>query len=270
MRSRAYAAYLFKCHAGLGLFSVLLAAGLQLIILGLTSSMDYAAVFEDMIDQLPPFMQQIISQQFLTTFTLGGITALGLTHPILMTIILLNAVLLPSRRLAGEIEAGVMEGLAALPVPRRRLVTMIWASIAAYLLGLCLATGAGSLLGIAVYHKLTPSLAGQVILITLELWLLALAVAGVALLIACMSRDGGRAGVITAAIFLTFYMLHFLSVFWRFLQPLQVLNVFYYYDPRQVLLSAGDCLPSAVALAAVALVTFLLARYRFQRRDIPG
>ncbi len=189
-------------------------------------------------------------------------TVYALLAPILL---LVFAVGLGARLIAGDEEAGLLELESAGALPRWRLLTE--AVLALVLVTAALATLVGLVsLGVANLVGMdigTGAVAGA----TVGLWLLVLALGSVSFSVGAATGRRGLAVAVGAGVAVAAYVANALAPLLEDGAWLARLSPFHWYlgnDP----LNEGLGLPGAAALLALALVSVLLAAVVYDRRDL--
>lgn len=251
-------------------FAMLLAGSLQFLLVMLVDTLGLMDIIQGFYRQLPPLARQFISAEFIGRFTLSGVAAFGFNHPLLLTLTMLLAILVPARFMAGEIESGGMELLLALPVRRSSVFTTLWSTMMLMVLFLVVAAWCGALLARWIFPQAAGLPVGGIVRIGLNLWALGGSVAAGTLLLAVYAREYGRVVMLAAGTTLGLYFVHFLSRIWAPVQLLDRVNLFGYYSPQVVMTDPALCLRNCILLAVFTLVTSLVVARHFRRRDIPG
>ncbi len=138
------------------------------------------------------------------------------------------------------------------------------AGVAVLLVAVWLGTWVGTLI---------TGMTGEVQMIVLSrtlvnLFALALAIGGIAVLLSSVGSDGGQVVSVAAGIAVGMFVADFIAAIWSPAEPVGVLSVFHYYDPLRV--SREGTLPwrDLAVLFGVALAGFAAALVAFQRRDV--
>jgi hypothetical protein len=126
----------------------------------------------------------------------------------------------------------------------------------------------GGLVASRVVDDLAPVSAGPLALASLGGYLCFLAVGGVALLAASLTRVGGRVVGWAAGFVIVSYALDYLAQVWSVVEPLGPLSIFHYLDPPAVLASGSLGLEDVAALGGLALATAAAALALVGRRDL--
>lgn len=270
MAEAAYARLVWRNHRGMLLFSIAVVAALQYLIVWLISTLDYAPAVAAAFEQLPPLIRTFFNEEFLTRLSVRGAVAFGFDHPLLLALMAINAILLPSRQISGEIESGAFELLLAHPIGRVRVGATVWLSGCAMLSLVVAGALAGSLSAVALHHGLDAHLAGRLFRIGANLVLLFMLVLSFTLLISAFGKEGQRTGVMGAGITVVFYFFHFLAKIWDRVAPIRPVNIFTYYQPQELMFDRRSFAVNAAVLLVANALCVAVALWRLQRRDIPG
>ncbi len=270
MDNKTYPRFIIKMHRGYVLFSMVIIAFLQYLIVELMSSMDTDVFYENVISQLPERLQMLVSESFITRLSVEGSVAFGFNHPLVLTFLFLLAIILPTRHIAGDIENGAMELLLAHPVKRQHLLTSLWATGSLLLLIIICAGGIGSVLALAETGHLSGAVLLKMLQIGINLWLLAILVMSLAMLISTFGKEGSRAGTRSAALIFIFYFLFFLGILWDAVSVIKPYNIFTYYQPTKLMFGERSFWLHAVVLSVLIAVSLIVSINQFRRRDIPG
>jgi len=118
MSNLTYPLFILRSHRGFAIFSVVVIASLQYLIVEIMSSAGTDTLVGSILSQLPERFRMFVSENFLARLSVRGAAAFGFNHPIVLTLLLINVIGIPTRHIAGEIESGTMEWLLAQPVKR--------------------------------------------------------------------------------------------------------------------------------------------------------
>jgi ABC-2 type transport system permease protein len=233
--------------------------------------------------------------------------SIGYVHPLMQIIFCLWAIGRAAGALAGEIDRGTMELLAAQPIAR-------WKIVAAHLMVdvlvipiLCLAMWCGTLIGIEVVGpfqvteanlpaalkslpfkivlnpellKIDPLAFGPALI---NIGALLFALSGITMAISACGRFRNRVIGAAAVLALVMFLVNAVGPLWDALEPFRPLTVFFYYQPQAIVLhdkwtvdpisiwteGAGPVNVLAV-LIGVGIVGYAIALAVFTRRDLPA
>jgi ABC-2 type transport system permease protein len=129
--------------------------------------------------------------------------------------------------------------------------------------------------------KVTPSAFGPALLVVGGLMF---AISGLTMWLSALGRFRWR--VLGLAVFLGLlqFLINLVGQMWDVMAPLRPLSLFYYFQPQQVILGDNWCVnlsewnggkelirvPMLAVLIGVGLFGYVLALWRFQRRDLPA
>ncbi|MBI9085736.1 MAG: ABC transporter permease subunit [Desulfobacterales bacterium] len=270
MGKLTYAGLVWRNHRGMLLFSIAVVAALEYLIVWLISTFEFVPALAAAFDQLPPMIRTFFNEEFLTRLSARGAVAFGFDHPLLLSILAINAIVIPSRQISAEIESGTFELILAHPIKRTTVAAGIWISGAAMLLLIVAGALAGSFAAIALHHGLDGALAVRLLRIGANLFLLFVFVLSYTLLLSAFGKEGSRTGILGAGITVVFYFFHFLARLWDRIEPLRPLNMFTYYQPQELMFDQRSFVTNLVVLLAGNAVFLAIALWQLNRRDIPG
>jgi ABC-2 type transport system permease protein len=265
-----YPLFIWKNHRGLAIFSVIFIAALQFLVVKLITTFDTASILSAILDQLPEQFRMFLTREFLTVLSVEGAAAFGFNHPMVLTLLAINAIVLPARGLTGEIEGGTLELLLAYPIRRTTLLFSLWISGVLLLLAIIGGGFAGSLSAITIFYQLNYHLFIKLLQIVITLWLLFVLILSFTLLLASFGREESKIGARAAAVTLVFYLLHFFSGIWDALRFTRPFNIFNYYQPAQLMFEQSNFWQNAAVLTMLTGICLALSLRQFNRRDIPG
>jgi ABC-2 type transport system permease protein len=242
-------------------------AGFEFLICAVVSTIDLPAVLGEVVKSLPPLMKDLIVQ-YIGGFGPADLLAFGWNHPIALAIGGAAAIVLASRAVAGEIEAGTLELVLSQPITRTRYL----AGQALFGLGglaaLSLAGALAAWLGQRVYgiEALGPR---TLIALAANFFLLQAAWFALTLLFSVLGREAGRVASAAFLAALLSYLVQVVAGLWPKAAFLLPYSPNAYYDPRVILRGGAVPVKSVAVLGGLALLCALLAWARFRRRDIP-
>jgi ABC-2 type transport system permease protein len=230
--------------------------------------------------------------------------AMGMLHPIVLTLCIVWAVGRSAGAVAGEIERGTMELLLSQPVPRSRLILAHFLIDLLVLPLICLSFFIGTESGLALVGPFIPDYSalketklpieipehpdalevsgrGE-ILGLVNTFALMFAISGITMALSAFGRSRWKVIGFTLLIVVVMFVANTVGQLWqpaRFTRPF---TFFFYYQPQQVMLEGdwlvdlGKAWPGAPKVAGVGmligfgLVCYLVALRAFTRRDIPA
>lgn len=221
-------------------------------------------------DRLPTSMRELMEAQFglLPTADVVGWLGASSRHPIYLVLICAFVIAAASGAIAREIERGTILMLLARPLPRYLVVSakalaILLGLVTLMALGLAVTIIASNLAGVAEGVNWVPFL-----WVTLNGFLVFLAIAGYSLAISAATSDGGQVISRAAAVTLAFYFLDFLATLWEPAEKAGLVSLFHYYRPSDILRTGTAPWSHLVVLAGVAIACLAASVLIFQRRDI--
>ncbi len=269
MLNLTYIVSIWKMYRGLVIFGVVFIGLLQFLILWIFSSINYIPILEVVLNQLPPQIRMLIDQELLGRLSVKGMAAFGFNHPMVLLVLGLTAISMASRQIAGNVENGSLELLIAYPFKRSHLYFSLWFAILTVILVMIVGGLSGSLLTLVIKNLLTREMLNSLVQIALNLWILFALIMSYALLLSAYHREGGRVGILSAAITLIFYFLYFLASFWDQTTFLKPFNIFHYYQPQKIMSGTVNLEYNLLILLILTGLCLTLGIHRFRRRDIP-
>jgi ABC-type transport system involved in multi-copper enzyme maturation permease subunit len=270
MSKFTYPLFIWKNHRGLVIFSLIFITAMQFLIIRLITTFDTVSIVSAIMDQLPPQIRMFLTQEFLTVLSVEGAAAFGFNHPLVLTVLAINAIILPTRDLAGEIENGTMELLLSYPLRRTTLLFSLWISGSVLFLAIIGGGFVGSITAISIFYQLNFHFFLKLLQIVFNLWLLFVLIFSFTLLLATFGREGSKTGARAAAITLVFYLLHFLSAIWETLKFTRPFNIFTYYQPAKLMFELESVWVNVFVLTVLTGICLTASLRQFNRRDIPG
>jgi ABC-2 type transport system permease protein len=191
-----------------------------------------------------------------------GSTVFGIVGPILMVVF---AIGMGSRLIAGDEESGTLEVIVSHPVTRTRL--LVERSIALVLV--CLAAAAVVLATVLLVGSLVglDAPVGPVVAASANLGLLGVAIGALAILVGGLTGRRALVMAVGAVVAVVGYAGSTFLVMAEGLEWLRWISLFHYYDGPGVLESGPNLAYSAV-LVAVAVAAVALGSVGFARRDL--
>jgi len=185
-------------------------------------------------------------------------------------IVAIFAVIDGTGTLAGEEEAGKLELVVSLPIPRWQIVTVKAIALAfALFLILLIVSITTTFVFLAIESEIETTLVwSDVIWGLLYTWPLAVAIGMISLFLGALAPRRRTASLIGAVIVLVSYFGSNLSSQVSTLESIQPLFMFHYMNATADLFMTGPQTSDILVLLGVALVAFILALIFFQMRDI--
>jgi hypothetical protein len=244
----------------------LLAAVFVAILLSLSNSVRPAEI-QALFEKLPPAVHAMLGLNEGEAFSLSRWVGVIHNHPVWLIVVLSFPLAAALRGIAGGIDDGTLELVLAQPLGR-----------SAYYLALAAVVGLGttvvlgcSTLGALVAKSLVilPEELPSFLLLQLAVsaWALALAVAGIGLLISVVGAGGGRPGSIAIGIVVGMFFLRFVSDMVPSADWLRWFGIFGYHDSARVM-GEGLVAWKFAVLLAVGLVCAGGGLWVFRRKQL--
>ncbi|MFW6184054.1 MAG: ABC transporter permease subunit, partial [Chloroflexota bacterium] len=172
--------------------------------------------------------------------------------------------------LAGEEEDGRLEMLVTLPLPRWQIVTakaiaLLISTIVMFLI----VSAAAAIVFVSIESQIETDLtAMDLTLAILSAWPVLFAMAMLSLFLAAFAPSRRLAAMIAAAILIAGYFGDNLANSTTALEPFEPLFLFTYLDSSGEAVAQGQALGDVLVLLGIGLVSFLLALFFFQRRNL--
>jgi ABC-2 type transport system permease protein len=200
-------------------------------------------------------------------FSLSGSIALGLIHPVAISLILVFAVGFSSAAVAGERQRGTLEVLLARPIARRSLYSTLAIASFGFVALAVTALLAGSVAGATWAGVIGELTVARMPLLWMNAVLLFGSFAAIGLAASVSFDRLPPAFGVTLGTVLVMYVLDILGTLWPAAEPLQPYSLFHYLKAKAVLAGAIDPVDLLV-LAATIAAAVIWALIVFPRRDL--
>ena len=270
MISGHYMANTLREHRVLFVFVFVMIGLFQVLILTLVIGADLLGMIELFMSQLPPQVQRLLGDQIRAQFSVEGAVAFGYLHPMVQALLIIVAIVLPTRHVAGEIEKGTLELLFSLPVKRSAVVVSLWLFSGMALLGLVIGGWIGSGVGLWLFPEARGVPVWGIAKAGISLWLLLFAISSYTLLFSAYARESGPATLRAAGLTLLFFFLNIMVLVWPTIDFMKYFTLFHYHRPQQLMMDEPLLGLNVAVPVLVILVCGALAVRQVKRRDIPG
>jgi len=244
-----------------------LLSGFQFLLVAVAANLQQQGLFAQAAAMAPAFVQEALGGMLFASF--AGTVALGFFHPVVMLALSCAAIYLASEP-AGEVEHGLVDLVAARPVPRHVLITrsvIVYAGgVAAIVVLMFAANEAAERLiapaGVALIAR------SRLIWVAANLLTVVWCLGAAALAFgAAASRRGAAAGAMALiAVFL--YLLHFAAAAWSRLRPVARISPFHYYESMPTLLGVSQPVRNMAVLLVATAILIGVAQILYSRRDL--
>lgn len=226
------------------------------------------ASFLRMMDKMPKIFKAFIGGDELMPSNILSIVAIGYQHPLILTSLMINAVLLPSGMLTAESERGTMELLLARPLTRTRVYFLAGLLTAASQLALVSVVFSGTAVWTRYFDYGEPIPLEGFVHVTIHLMALGLAVVGLSLAAATWFNERGKAIGIVVGYLVGSYLMDFSAVWLPSLKKIHPYTLFYYCRPNPILDAGEINLRQVATLLTVAALATAFGWWRWRRRDL--
>jgi ABC-type transport system involved in multi-copper enzyme maturation permease subunit len=220
------------------------------------------------IDFVRDMIQSLVGANYDAPIGAESFMSLAWVHPLVLAFIFAHVITTNTRIPSGEIDRGTADFLFALPVSRigifRVEIVLSFLSI----LGVLTLAAAGSALGYSFVPPEGRPEPTRVATVIANLYLLAIAVAGITAFASTLTDRRGRAIGWSFGIVLTFLVWNLLAQYSEVVERALVANILYYYRPMPILVEGGIPWRNFLILALLAAVSWTAAAVTLVRRDI--
>ncbi len=243
--------------------------GLFIAVMGGMTVMLYPTIksvggFEDIIKALPPAIKAMAGD--VEDFdTLEGwlATKFFAFGPIMLAV---YAVQFGAASVAGEERRGTMDLLMSVPISRRRVIVEKFAALIVSLLVISIIGFMGIVLTIAITPEAADASLGNIFAAMLNLLPIALTFGATTFLFSATLSSRRSSGQIVAGMVGAFYILNLLGRMSSSVEPLRIVNPFYYYGSRT--LFDGMNWGNVGVLLLLSALLMAATVYSFTQRDL--
>jgi ABC-2 type transport system permease protein len=247
----------------------LLLAALQLVLIFVAGALHTTGAFDQLSTLLPPFARELLGPSFAVVLSFAGIVCMGYFEVAVMGALIALAVTLATVP-ASEVETGFMDLILARPLARHWIITrtiLLTTLVSAALLLLMVGGTWAGLRMFAPAGVQWPS-ARLINSLAINLGMLTLCWAGLAMAIGAASRRRSVAGGSAGLLALTTFLLDYVARLWQPAEKIAWISPFRYYNPFDLITGSPLPLKNLVVLGLIALAGFAAAYVLFARRDI--
>ena len=197
-----------------------------------------------------------------------ALAMLGWVHPFVLALVWAYAIVICTRFPSGALEAGTLDVWLSLPVTRAGIQC---GELFAFMLtgGVLVTAGLlGNQLGGWVVGSTLNATAKTLLLVTFNLYALALAVGGMATFFSCVCDRRGRAMGIAFAILLASFFQSSMSSFNETVKRCSVVSLLTYYRPYFVLQGTREPWGDVAILLGIGTLFWLAGLFVLSRRDL--
>ena len=224
--------------------------------------------FLKMLDALPPIFKSFIGGDELMPSNVTSIVAIGYQHPMVLTMLMINALTPTTGLLTAEAERGTMEHILARPITRTRVYALVAGITFVGQIGLVGVLFLGTAIWTRVfnYGEMIPLIG--FFHVALNLAALAWAAAGLSLLAAVVFNERAKAIGVVVVYFVGSYLLDFSVVWLPSLEALHPWTLFSYCVPNGVLSAGVFPWRNVAVLLTIAGVSSIVGWLVWRKRDL--
>ena len=192
------------------------------------------------------------------------------TTNMIAVILTIYSVINGTGTLAGEEEDGRLELIVALPVPRWQIVTVKAAAMGVALFLILLIASAGAAATLMKIESQVDTVVSpfDLAIALLSAWPIVAAFGMISLFLGAFTPRRRFASIIAAVIIIVSYFGNNLAGMIESLEAVQPFFLFNYFDATETGIIDGQAAGDVMVLTAVMLISFALAIFFFQRRNI--
>lgn len=247
----------------------LLLAVFQVFLVVIAKSIQTSNAFNEMAVLIPSFARDLLGPAMTSFMSFKGIVSLGYFHLVVMSSLVglsISLATIPT----SEIETGFIDLVLSRPLARHWIITrtivIVAVSTAAILTLMMIGTWTG--LQTLAHNTVDWPSRSLILSLAVNLGLLMLCWAGVALAIGSASRRRGVAGALAGLLALATFLLDYVARAWKPAESTGWLSPFRYYVPFEQLMGNPLPIKNLIVLSGIAVFGFLAAYVLFSRRDI--
>ncbi len=221
---------------------------------------------------MPPGFMQMRNVMLGVDASGGGIADIGFSiawsHPVVLILLLAQAIIACTRVPAGEIERGSIDMLMGLPISRRQLFL---SETAAWLLGGAIMLGAlyaGSFVGARFIPPEYRPHWGKLAMVLVNLGFVYAVVGAAAMAASSLSDRRGRAILVVLVLTVGSLLINFLELLWEPSKQIAFLSFLHYYRPIGMLKDGKWPLGDLATLGGIALGLWVTAGVVLSRRAL--
>ncbi len=215
------------------------------------------------------FITALVGADVLELSRPEGMLSIAFSHPLVWVLLIAFNFTLASGALAGEVDRGTMDLLAALPISRARIYGSISAALLLMGLPLCWMVWIGARIGVALTGAADVRM-GILAIVACNLCAVYVLVCGLSLAIAAYSNRRGMAVAVAFAIVFYAFVINFLRAMWPALEPLAWTSFLRYYAPLIVIRDGAWPWGDMATLTVAGAIAWSAGLVVFVRRDFPA
>jgi ABC-2 type transport system permease protein len=238
----------------------------QIVLIGVAASFATTDSFEGLARiRLPQFVKMF----GMSRATFSGMSIYGYYEPLAVMLVVQLAIFIATEP-AGEVDRGLVDLVLARPLPRRHLVTRSIALTIAATVGLMVAMGSGTWIGLTWLSPADAALPSwqTIAMLMIHLTFLAVAFGCVALAAASWSERRGTAQGAVAIVAVGSYLIDIVGEGWARAEPVARLFPFHYYHGNAIIFGSARPILDLSVFVGMAVAAASVAYWQFSRRDL--
>jgi hypothetical protein len=244
-----------------------LLSGFQFLLVVVATNLQRQGLFAQAAAMVPPFVQEALGGMLVASF--GGTVALGFFHPVVVLALSCGAIYLASEP-AGEVEHGLVDLVAARPVPRHLLIArslIVYAGATLTIVAMMFVANETAVRLMAP-QGVTLISRSRLLWVAANLLGVVWCLGAAALVVGASARSRGAAAGSSALLAVSLYLLHFAAAAWPKLRPAARISPFHYYESMPTLLGFSQPVRNIAGLLIVTAVLVAIAQVLYSRRDL--
>ncbi len=216
------------------------------------------------------FFQLLLGSRVTADISATGLTAFGLSHPVMYALSWALIFTAGTGALVGEMDRGTADLVLTLPVSRTAVYVSVSIGLGMLIVPLVLATMAGLWLGEQWFPLWEARDFGRLGVLAVDLVALHLCVGGATLMLGALASRRGPAIAVGVGWVLASFLLEFLSQISETAERFAFLGMLHYYRPLPTISAGGWPVWDLVVLVGLAVVCWMIGWWYFRRRDVPA
>lgn len=240
----------------------------QLVLAFVLHDREDVSSFLKLLDKMPPIFKAFIGGDKLMAGNVQSIVAIGYQHPLVLTLLMINAATTPTGLLTAQVEKGTMEILLARPITRSRVYGLTALLSLGGQAGLVLVLFLGTATWTRVFDYGEQVPLGGFIKVSANLIFLACAVCSLSILAAVWFNERNRAIGLIVGYLVVSYLLDFAAAMLPRLDAFHPYSLFNYCRPLDVLRAGQVPLTHFTVLGSITLISLTLGWAIWRKRDL--
>jgi ABC-2 type transport system permease protein len=262
---RFYVARIFPAWASIGAFIFIF----QIAVCGIVHDNENVKALVSFMKIMPSFVRNMFGGAYLTPENTGALIAIGYQHPLVLILYMVYAVGTPTSLLVGEVQRGTMELMLSRVVTRTQVFVCAALPTIVGMFLLAIMMFLGTVAGTSIYTFDRPVALGGFFKLAINGALLASTVGSIAMFVASLSRERGKAVGITVGYLVFDYFLNLISNWWPKMHFLRPWSLFHYVNGNRIFVRNEWPLGDMAVLVSIAVVAVGAGWLIWRRRDLP-